>query len=45
MLQLEVLIAEGLNTVDGGAPRAIAVEKIAALDHEVFNLRDTYVSL
>lgn len=41
MLQLEILITERLDTVDGSAPRAIAVKKVAALDHEVFNLGDT----
>ena len=38
VLELEVLVREGLGAVDGGAARAVAVEEITALDHEVGDL-------
>jgi hypothetical protein len=34
----EVLIGEGLGAVDAGGARAVAVEKVPALDHEIFDL-------
>ena len=39
VLQREVLVGEGLGAVDGGAAGAVAVEEVAALDHEVGDLR------
>ena len=38
VLELEALVREGLGAVDGGAAGAVAVEEVAALDHEVFDL-------
>ncbi len=32
-------VGEGLGAVDAGGARAVAVEEVAALDHEVFYLR------
>lgn len=34
MLELKVLVVEGLAAENGGASGAIAVEEVAALDHE-----------
>ena len=39
VLKREVLIRKGLGAVDGRAARAVAVEEIATLDHEVSDLR------
>ncbi len=44
MFKYEVLIGEGFGAVDGGAACAVAVEEIAALDHEVFDLDRRCVS-
>ena len=38
MLQLEVLVFEGLGPVDTGAAGAVTEDEVAALDHEVFDL-------
>ncbi len=38
MLQLEVLVLEGLGSVDASAAGAVAEDEVAALDHEVFDL-------
>jgi hypothetical protein len=38
VLQLEVLVGEAARAVDGGRPGPVAVEKVAALDHEVLDL-------
>ena len=38
MLQLEILVCEGLGAVDGSAAGTVAVEEVPALDHEVFDL-------
>ena len=38
VLEEEVLVCEGLGAVDGGAAGAVAVEEVAALDHEVVDL-------
>lgn len=38
MLQLEVLVLEGLGSVDTSAAGAVAEDEVAALDHEVFDL-------
>lgn len=38
MFEIEVLIGKGLGAVNGGTPTAITVEKIASLDHEIFDL-------
>lgn len=38
MLQGEVLVGKGLGAVDTGAARAVAVEEVAALAHEVGDL-------
>ena len=38
MLDGEVLICEFPRAVDSGASRSVAVEEVAALDHEVFDL-------
>ena len=40
MLEIEILICKGFGAVDGGAAGAIPVQEIAALDHEVFDLKD-----
>lgn len=45
MLQLEILIPKSLDTVDGSTPRAIAMEKVTALDHKVFDLGVRDISL
>lgn len=37
MLQQEILIRELLRAVDGGAPGAVAVEEVTALDHEALD--------
>ena len=37
MFKQEILVGEGLRAVDGGAACAVAVEEVAALDHEVFD--------
>jgi len=34
----EVLVGEGAGAVDAGAAGAVAVQEVAALDHEVFDL-------
>lgn len=34
----EVLVVKGFGAVDGGAAGTVAVEEIAALTHEVFDL-------
>lgn len=39
VFQREVLVREGFGAVDAGAAGAVAVEEVAALDHEVFDLR------
>jgi hypothetical protein len=39
MLQREILICEFLGSVDGCAARTIAVDEIASLDHEIFDLQ------
>ena len=39
MLQLEILIREGLGPVDASAACAVTEDKVATLNHEVFNLR------
>ena len=36
----EVLVIKGFGAVDGGAASAVAVEEIAALAHEVFDLEN-----
>lgn len=41
MLQGEVLVVEGFETVNRRRPRAVAVEEIAALAHEVLDLETT----
>ena len=38
VLEGEVLVCEGLGAVDAGAARAVAVEEVATLAHEVFDL-------
>ncbi len=38
MLQLEVLIGEGLGAVNTGATCTVTIEEISALYHEVFDL-------
>lgn len=38
MLEGEVLVREGFGAVDGCAAGAVAVEEVAALDHETFDL-------
>ena len=38
VFKLEVLVGKGLGAVDAGATGAVAVEEIAALDHEFFDL-------
>ena len=40
VLQGEVLVCEGFGAVDGGAAGAVAIEEVAALDHEVTNLEE-----
>lgn len=37
MPQLEILVRERLGAVDGGRAGAVAVEEVAALQHEVFD--------
>lgn len=44
VFQREVLVGEGFGAVDAGAAGAVAVEEIAALDHEVFDLQLSEVS-
>ncbi len=44
MFEGEVLVVKGFGAVDGGAARAVAVEEIAALAHEVFDLENWIVS-
>ena len=39
MLEFEVLVGKGFGAVDGGAAGTVAVQKVAALDHEVFDLQ------
>ncbi len=34
----EVFVGEGAGAVDAGAAGAVAVQEVAALDHEVFDL-------
>lgn len=34
----EVFVREGFGVVDGDGAGAVAVEEVAALDHEIFNL-------
>lgn len=36
----EVLVVKGFGAVDGGAAGAVAVEEIAALAHEIFDLEN-----
>ncbi|KAG8527111.1 uncharacterized protein KY384_008540 [Bacidia gigantensis] len=38
VLQFEVFVGERFRSVDGGATGAVAVEEVAALDHEVVDL-------
>ncbi len=38
MLQLKVLIGEGLGAINTGTPCTVAVEKITTLYHEIFDL-------
>lgn len=38
MLELEVLVCERLDTVDGGTTSTIAFKKVATLYHEIFDL-------
>jgi hypothetical protein len=38
VLDLEVLVIEGLHPIDGSAACAVAVEEISTLAHEVFDL-------
>lgn len=38
MLEGEIFVGEGFGAVDGGAAGAVAVEEVAALDHEAFDL-------
>ncbi len=38
MLEVEVFVGEGFGAVDGRATGAVAVEEVAALDHETFDL-------
>ncbi len=38
MLEGEILVREGFGAVDGCAAGAVAVEEVAALDHEAFDL-------
>ncbi len=38
MLDGKVLVGEGLGAVDAGGAGAVAVEEVAALAHEVFDL-------
>ena len=37
MPQLEVLVLEGSRAVNGGDARAVVVDKVSALDHEVLD--------
>lgn len=39
MFERKGLVREGFGAVDAGAAGAVAVEEVAALDHEVFDLR------
>lgn len=39
MAQRKVLVGEGAGPVDAGGAGAVAVQEVAALDHEVFDLR------
>ena len=41
MLQDEVLVGKVLGSVDTCTPRAVTVEEIAGLEHEVFDLKDS----
>jgi len=43
MLQLEILVLEGLGSVNRSAAGAVAEDEVAALDHEVFDLMVSYV--
>jgi hypothetical protein len=45
VLQLEVLVGEAARSVDGGGPRAVAIEKVSALDHEVLDLAKNQPSI
>jgi hypothetical protein len=38
VLQLEVLVGEAARAVDAGRARPVAVQEVAALDHEVLDL-------
>jgi len=38
MLQVEILVREFLGTVDCSRAGAVAVDEVAALDHEAFDL-------
>lgn len=41
----KVLVGEGARAVDAGAAGAVAVQEVAALDHEVFDLHRVYGKL
>ena len=43
MFECEVFVGEGFGAVDAGAAGAIAVEEVAALDHEVGDLEEGLV--
>ena len=45
MFEDEVLVGKRFGAVDGGAACAVAVEEVAALDHEVFDLVRRCVSV
>lgn len=38
MLEGEVLVGKGFGAVDAGGARAVTVEEVAGLEHEVFYL-------
>ena len=44
VLQLKVLVGEGLGAVDTGATCTVTVKEISPLYHEVFNLEDGSVN-
>lgn len=44
MFDGEVLVGEGFGAVDAGAACSVAVDDVAALDHEVFDLFGCYLS-
>lgn len=39
VLQIEVLVGELVGAVDGAGAGAVAVDEVAALEHEVFDLK------